>query len=140
MRLKSILIIIIISIFYAFIISDGEKGSVVLHQDKSVKNLVQKHIAINEKYPKIDGFRIQIYSVSGANSRDRANLLKAEFLAKYPDAKVYIVYHAPAYKVRIGDYRTKLEALKHLQTIKDNYPFALVAVDKIHVLKEDSSN
>lgn len=129
------LALILISLaFFSFIDGEKPKGNVKVHAKSSIKKLVEKHKKVNEKYYKTDGFRVQVFSVSGANSRDRANLMKAEFLQKYPDAEVYIVYHAPSYKVRLGNFRTKLDALGYLQTIKDSYPFAFVAVDKIELL------
>jgi hypothetical protein len=127
-----LLVLFLIVILSAF--SKEKEGKVVINQDPSIGRIVEKHIAINEKHSKVDGYRLQIFSVSGANSKDRANLMKAEFLTKYPNAQVYIVYHAPTFKVRIGNYRTKLEALKFMQEIKNDYPFAFVAVDKIELL------
>ncbi len=113
------------------IMAQSDGGQVTIHQSPAVKKLVEKHIVINENYPKSQGYRVQILSISGVNSRDRANLMKAEFLSKFPDADVYIVYHTPSYKVRLGDFRTKLDALRYLQSIKKEYPFAFIVVDKI---------
>lgn len=110
--------------------TDG-RPAVRIHQSPAIASLVEKHKAINKQHPKSDGYRVQIFSISGANSSDRANLMKAEFLDKYPDSKVYIIYHAPSYKVRIGNFRTKLEALNYIRTIQKDYPFAFVVVDKI---------
>jgi hypothetical protein len=121
----------------AFMDGDPKEGEIVVHQSAEVKKLAEKHIQVNEKFSKSDGFRVQIFSISGANSRDRANMMKAEFLDKYPDVEVYIVYHAPAYKVRLGNFRTKLDALGFLQSIKEDYPFAFVAVDKIELLNTE---
>ncbi|MBN2745807.1 MAG: SPOR domain-containing protein [Bacteroidales bacterium] len=133
---KIIFSVLALVILFSFKTMDGDKPSKArIHQSPEIEKIVEKHKKINEKYGAVAGFRVQIFSVSGANSRDRANLMKAEFLTKYPDSEVYIVYNAPAYKVRIGDFRTKLEALKFIQTIKDNYPFAFVAVDEVILFK-----
>lgn len=132
--MQKILISLLFILFLSsFSLLPSDEGKVIIHQDPAIGKLVEKHIAINEKFGKTDGYRVQIFSVSGANSRDRANLMKAEFLTNYPDINVYIIYHAPAYKVRLGDFRSKLEALKFMQTIKNDYPFAFVAVDKIEL-------
>ena len=115
-----------------------EGGYLNIHQTNEIKRLVEKHILINEYHPWVDGYRIQLYSVSGVNSRDKANTFKAQFLLKNPDAKVYIVYHAPYYKVRVGDFRTKLDALAYLQTIKRDFPSGFVVVDKIRFMEDDT--
>lgn len=130
-RFSARITILIIAI--SFIIqaqSEGGQG-IVIHQEPAIAKLVEKHKIISENFPKTDGYRVQIYSVSGVNSRERANQMKEEFLKKFPDNDVYIVYHSPSYKVRLGDFRTKLDALRYLQTIKAEYPFAFVVVDKI---------
>jgi fatty acid-binding protein DegV len=130
-RFSAIITTLMIAI--SFIIqaqSEGGQG-VVIHQEPAIAKLVEKHKIISENFPKTDGYRVQIFSVSGVNSRERANQMKEEFLKKFPDDDVYIVYHSPSYKVRLGDFRTKLDALRYLQTIKAEYPFAFVVVDKI---------
>ena len=67
-------------------------------------------------YPKqiIKGYRVQIYS--GSNRID-ANKVKSDFLDAYLGEKIYFDYKQPYYKVRIGDYRTKLEAQKMYQLL-----------------------
>lgn len=132
MRKQSILIISIFIIISFYIkAQSGDDKKVVIHQSPAIGKLVVKHIEINKNFNKSDGYRVQIFSISGANSSDRANLMKAEFISKYPDAEVHIVYKAPSYKVRLGDFRQKLDAEKYMKSIKSDYPFAFVVVDKI---------
>jgi len=126
-------LIIFTFIVISFLIKaqSGDDKKVVIHQSPAIGKLVDKHIEINKNFKKSDGFRVQIFSINGANSSDRANLMKAEFISKYPDAEVHIVYKAPYYKVRIGDFRQKLDAEKYMKSIKSDYPFAFVVIDKI---------
>ena len=65
---------------------------------------------------------------------------KVKFLSKYPDYAVHIKYDAPNFKVRIGDFRTKNEALKLLKDIDRSYPMAFIVPDKINfpLLKKTS--
>ena len=127
--------ILIISTFFIvsfFIMAQtGNDKKVIIHQQPVIGRLVKKHIKINQHFSKSDGYRVQIFSISGVNSRDRASLMKAEFLSKYPDTDVYIVYNTPSYKVRLGDFRNKLSAEKFMKSIKSDYPFAFVVIDKI---------
>ena len=128
--------------FILFVLITGtlkaqQEGSVIIHQSPAINNLLKKHIQVNEYHPWVAGYRVQLYSISGVNSRDKANMFKAEFLLKYPEAQVYIVYHSPYYKVRVGDFRTKIEALAYLQTLNKDYPSGFVVVDKIKFKPED---
>jgi len=141
-------IIVIISLFFtlnihsqnidsSFIYMPAEKstdtiGSVDYIQSDAISSIMKKSIIINEAKPLISGYRIQIYSVSGVNSKDKVNKEKAEFLLKDIKAVAYIVYQSPYFKLRIGDYRTKLEAYHYLQEIIEEYPFAFVVKDEIN--------
>lgn len=108
-----------------------KQGDVVVHQSDAISRLLQKHLQVNEYHPWVEGYRVQLFSVSGVNSRDKANALKAKYLIRHPKADVYVVYHAPYYKVRLGNFRTKIEALAYLQTISKDYPSGFVVVDRI---------
>ncbi len=110
-------------------------GSVVYHQSNAISSLLEKKIAVNIARPMVKGFRIQIYSVSGVNSTDKVNKQKAEFLINNPNSSIYIVYSEPYFKLRIGDFRTKLEALAYLQSINKEYPFAFIVTDNINYPK-----
>lgn len=129
--------ITLIIIFSNTLLAQSFVGSVSIHQDESIDRLLAKHIKVNEYNPWIDGYRVQLYSISGVNSRDKANLFRAQFLNKHPKTKVYVVYQAPYYKVRLGDFRTKINALSYLQTISKQYPSGFVVVDQIR-FKESS--
>lgn len=128
--------IILLFVFQQTINAQDSVSYVKIHQDKKIDKLLFKHIQINESYPWTDGYRVQLFSVSGANSRDKANRFKAEFLIKNPKAIVYVVYQAPYYKVRVGDFRTEINALSYLQEIKKKYPAGFVVKDQIRFTDE----
>lgn len=123
--------------FIAFLISSlfcfSQQGSVVIHQSSEIEQLLAKHLKVNEIQNWTNGYRVQIYSVGGANSKEKANAMKAEILSKYPEAIVYVIYQAPYFKVRIGNFRTQLDALEYLHQIKLSYPFAFVVIDEIEI-------
>jgi septal ring-binding cell division protein DamX len=77
----------------------------------------------------VQGFRIQIF----ASSRiDDANLAKQTALQLITTDSLYIVYDPPVYKVRVGDYLTRLEANRALSSIvQRGYPDAWIVTDRI---------
>ncbi|MFT6165420.1 MAG: hypothetical protein ACJAV5_000331 [Vicingaceae bacterium] len=75
----------------------------------------------NKKY---NGYRIQIFSSS--NNRLDAVKAKSEFLRDFPNTKSYLVYQAPNYKVRVGDFLDRLEANKQLLLIQESFPNAFL--------------
>jgi hypothetical protein len=80
----------------------------------------------------IPGYRIQIFFDSGINSSDRAKQARDEFLFLFPDIPAYVSWKAPNYRVRVGDFRNRLEAEKMLQSIIIGYPNAWVIKDEIN--------
>lgn len=75
------------------------------------------------------GYRIQVHFGSDRNAAGSA---KTDFTLKHPAMPVYLLYQQPYFKVCVGDYRTKLEAVNALNKIKKDYPGAFVMRDKIN--------
>jgi hypothetical protein len=112
-----------------------DSGNIRIIQDDKVDLLVSKHIQINQNRKGIDGFRIQIFFDSGNNSKTRAKSIYESFMAKYPDIGTYLTFKTPNYKVRIGDFRTKLDAQRFLNEIIADYPNAWIIEDQINLPK-----
>ncbi len=110
-------------------------GKLDVIQDEKIDELLSKHIKINEINNTISGFRIHIFSQSGNNSKAAAFQCKSTFIAKYPDIEAYVVFEEPNFKVKIGDFRTRMEANGFVQQIKMDFPFAFVIKDQINFPK-----
>jgi len=113
-------------------------GTVEIIQDNRIGDLVKKHIALNKKQEGISGYRIQIFFDSGANSRERAVNVKTKFLTKYPDESIYVLFQEPNYKVRVGDFRTRMDAKGFLNKISKEYGNAFIVKDEINFPKLNS--
>ena len=115
--------------------ADTLKGKVKVYQDPQVGVLLNKHLQINEKVNGIEGFRIQIFSDSGNNSKTDAQKVYDGFVARYRDLGVYLTFKSPNYKVRVGDFRTRLDAQSFLDEITDDYPNAFITTEVINLPK-----
>lgn len=100
--------------------------------DPTVQQIQSDYIKAWEKVDKIDGYRIQITAYSGNNSRNRAEAERASFKANFPGISVYLSYSEPYFKVRVGNYLTRLEAYKDLKRIQLTYPNAYIVPEKIN--------
>jgi hypothetical protein len=105
--------------------------NIEVHQDPLVDKILEWHIENNKIKNKIDGFRVEIFFSSDVDAREKAIKKKDEFLSVYPDNSVHIIYVSPNFRVRVGDFRTKNEALKLYKEIKDNYPVSFIITDEI---------
>ncbi len=108
-----------------------DRGSLTINQDERLDELVRRHIEINKKQDGIQGYRIRIFSQSGQTARQNANTARAEFFNKYPDVETYLDWDPPNFRVYIGDFRTRSEALKMQREINRDYPNSFIVSSRI---------
>lgn len=101
-------------------------------EDPRIDSLLQLHIAYNAAFPVMPGYRIQLFMESGNSALTAAEEIQEEFKEKHDNIPAYITFGEPYYRVRIGDFRTRLEATEFLDQIQRHYPQAWVVKDKIN--------
>ncbi len=109
-----------------------EKGTVEVHQPNELKEITE-FVGKNKEnleQVRMEGYRIQIYF---NENKSIALGQKANFLAKYGEHKAYLDYMAPNYRVRVGNFKTKLEAEKLKQELLSAYPTCIVLPDNIEL-------
>lgn len=106
----------------------AQNDSITYHQDPKINELLGIYKLYNQKNDFLDGYRVQI-----AFSNDRQEIYndKAKVYQDFPDEKAYVAYEQPYYKLRIGDYASRLEAYERLNDVIKKYPGAFVVRDKI---------
>lgn len=102
------------------------KGHVEIKGDVAVSQLVQKHIELNERVRTIPGYRIQVASLSGTASKNRAFEMRDRLREAYPGVEAYVVFDEPNFKVKVGDFRTRLDAYVFLQRIRVDFPGTII--------------
>jgi len=104
-------------------------------QDKRVNELVLKHVLINQaKKEKMKGYRVQIHF---GPEKGKAMDVRTKFNSQYNSISSYLDYQQPYFKIRAGDFRTKLEAYKLLQEISGSFPGAFIVSDDIELPRID---
>jgi hypothetical protein len=77
----------------------------------------------------VQGFRIQIFSSSNV---DEATLIRNLAIEKFTGDSIYVVFDAPVYKVRIGDFINRYEANQRLpEFVEKGYRDAWIVPDKV---------
>ncbi len=107
------------------------QGSVHYDIEPAIVRIQEDYINNWRKVGEINGYRIQIAAYSGVNSKSQAEYAKNSFNNLFPYTKAYLIYNEPYFKVRVGNYYTRLEAYKDLETIRLTYPSAYIVPDKI---------
>ena len=109
-------------------------GSLVIYQNPTIDSLIYRYILYNERLNGLEGYRIQIYSSSNRNAKEESGKVSADFMGRFP----YIVTYPPIfdkpnyYKVRVGDYRNRIEGTKYLLRIRKVFPDAYLVPDVIN--------
>jgi len=101
-----------------------------INKDYRLDKLVDWHIQNNKRRDGIEGYRVEIFF--STNDKQKALDKEVEFLSKYPDYEVHVLFMSPNFRVRVGDFRTKSEAWKLLKEIEKDYSAAFVVKDNIN--------
>ena len=111
--------------------SDGNSkmGQLNIIQDPALDTLINRYILANhiqeEKngYNGIEGFRIQIYNSSDRNAKAESCKIRQEFMSQFPDIISYLIFAEPRYyKVRVGNFRSRTEAMRLYLIISKRFP------------------
>ena len=124
------------------------KGKVTILRDPLIDSLIAKRIELNTKKPTTTnptstvpvsqmGYRVQIFY--GLDRRETFSE-QARFKGLYPRVQSYITYKEPNYYLKVGDFRTRLEAQSFLNELKPNFPTLFIFREKINAPTLDPDN
>lgn len=103
------------------------KEKVKMENSKTSPTTTSKHPI--ERVEKMPGFRVQIYSTPDV---DMASRNKESIQTAMDSLKVYLLYDAPYYKIRIGDCTTREEAIELRDNLREmGFTEAWVVPDQI---------
>lgn len=125
-----LIITLIFSLLFGSVNAQQKHAELV--QDEKVGLLIEKHKIINRHQNTLSGWRIQIFFDSGANSKHKATSALQRFNELYPETQAYLSFKEPYYRVRVGDFRSRLEAEGFLKKVQIDYPNAFPASDFIN--------
>lgn len=97
----------------------GQEGSVSIDQDPKIDRLLELY--------KINNSRVNYYTIQvGFGSYEEAEDLKSQVQIDFPQWTPKIIFDSPTYRVRVGNFRTKLEAERKFLEVRKKYPAALL--------------
>jgi hypothetical protein len=107
------------------------QGKVEVVQDERITQLAEQYRKMSLNNPEVDGYRVQIFFESGSNSKNAATNVQTGFESVYPGVNSYLSYNEPYYRVRVGDFRTLIEAVGFQKKIEADFPNSFPVKDKI---------
>ena len=102
-------------------------------QSYEISALLNRYDEFNKKRDITEGYRIQI---TYSDIREDIYKSKSMLYHQFPDLGSYVEYEQPYFKLRLGDFTTRLEATYYLQQTIALYPGAFIVKDKIKTKKD----
>lgn len=108
----------------------GDRGSVMVWQSGKVRRALREKVG-NSGFKAVPGYRVRIYFSNAQNAREKSAAEAAKFHEKFGTYSVYHNFVNPNFKVTVGDFRTKSEALELLDLVKKDFPSAFIVKENI---------
>jgi hypothetical protein len=123
LNLKTIKKTITFSIFvFLSQFSFGQNDNISIEQSEKITAWNQEKIKANNINNSNDRYKIQIFSGDNTNSRR----LLTEFKSNYKNIDATIIFQTPNYKVLVGSFFNRIEAVRFLEEIKTTYPNSFI--------------
>lgn len=117
----------------------GSAADVTIHQREAVTSLVEDYSQRNAG-KQLSGYRVRIFFDNKQTARTSSEEALNKFLSGYHGIPAYRIYQNPFFKVTVGDFRTKSEAMELLRRIKVDFPAAFVVKEAINYPVLDKEN
>ena len=106
-------------------------SGVTVNQSRSMRTAFDNYVS-NNASKKMTGYRIRVYFENGQNARNRSEAVARSISSSYPGLGVYRTFESPNFKVTVGDFRTRDDALKVYHSLKSSYPTAIILKETIN--------
>lgn len=128
-------------LFIIFFITIGcnfsfAQGNIRYDIEPAIEKIQADYVTAWEKVGETNGYRIQIIALAGANAKTRVEKEFQKFVAEFPEIPAYLSFVAPNFRIRVGNFFTRLQAYKTLLEIRPTHPDAYITSDKIHYLDD----
>lgn len=100
-------------------------GNIIVNRSAAIDNAMVQYIGDNEER-ELHGYRIRIFFDNKQSARIQSENVEKEFTEAFPTVPVYRTYSNPYFKVAVGDYRTRSDALHGLEAVKKLFPNAFI--------------
>lgn len=96
-----------------------------IYQPDIIRQAVADRIVENEASD-FRGYRIRIFFDNSQNARNASSSVLYRFKIAHPGISAYRTFDSPNFKVTVGDFRTRSEALAALKEIQAGFPSAFI--------------
>jgi len=116
----------IIELFYLFLFITspliGQENNQSINQDSSIYKLLRLKTDYNKKIFESSFYTIQIYY----GDLKEADSISKAFSEEFKEIETSLIFETPNYKVRVGNFKTIIDASKNLEKIKRKFRSAFI--------------
>jgi len=114
----------------------AQDGNVEIIKDSRIDALVRNEGAVvpPATTPQITGYRLQLFFDTNRSAVDNA---RSRFIAMFPKVDTYVEFVAPNYFLKVGDFRTQMEAEKVKAQVETSFPTSFVVKEKVNLPRID---
>jgi hypothetical protein len=109
-----------------FVLRMPAQSKVTIIEDPGVTKMMEQYSQEHKALQAVEGWRVQILATPDRQNLDRS---LQTFQSRFPSLSADWVHHNPYYKIRVGAFTTKLEAMRLLYLLKPEYPGAYLVAD-----------
>jgi hypothetical protein len=142
--MKGIKTILFLTITFCFTATFAQTaGKVTVVKSDLIDSLINRRLALTKGYTKdgtavtVMGYRVQIFF---GPDRKLAYSEQEKFKLYYPELGTYITYNQPNYILKVGDFRSRVDAQKLLNDLKPLFPTIFIFNESINPIKADEYN
>ena len=117
----------------------GALADVNVYQAEPIDSALFEHISANAART-LNGYRVRIFFDNKQSARVASEETLKRFESMFHDVVAYRTYVNPYFKVTVGDFRTKSEAMALLERIRYEFPSAFVLKENISFPVVDTEN
>ena len=117
----------------------GGKADVHVYQSQALVDALKETVQANVSRP-VSGYRVRIFFDNRQSARRESENTVKIFQQLYPGIPAYRSYVNPYFKVAVGDFRSKSEAMRFLREITGSFPKAFIVREAISYPAVDKEN
>jgi hypothetical protein len=127
------------AVYFFILMACGIFGSLSAQVEVTFGPGIESHV---EQYKataakaKSKGFRVQLLSLNGPQAKDEIQKAKMVFQRSWPNHAAYMIWDSPNWKLRVGDFRTRLDATLFWKQLHLQFPQAYVVMDEVKPRQE----
>lgn len=109
----------------------GDAGDGNVLQSDALSSAMAEH-SVSNRSKALTGYRVRIFFDNKQTARAESEACLKRFEEQWHDFPAYRSYVNPYFKVTVGDFRTRSEAMQLLQRLRPTFPAAFIVKETIN--------